>query len=345
MASLIKKPRSPYWWINWINPNVGARQRFSTKLRCDNPAHTKKAKKLLLDFQTKELGNSTNRGKDQWHFWVPSWLQTRYSSNDRHYANVTIHWQHLEEYLSERKIKRPADLTRQHCFDFVTWKKERNPGININSTLIYLGRLRTIMTEAVRRDYCTSNPVSNLGIKKKSTKPRPEMTDTEIETIRNYLIPENYHRKGTSKEILHSLRVSLEFALHQGCRLSETQLDVVHDIDIENRVIRFHAKGDQYYETVHNAKLIHLIDELRSSGRIMSYDYNPRALSYKWVKVFKELDLSHLCFHCTRITAISKLERAGAPETVVMKLVNHASHTIHRVYRRHLKSELQKYWD
>jgi integrase len=345
MASLIKKPRSPYWWINWINPELGARQRFSTKLRCDDPAHTKKAKRLLLDYQAKELGNTSNRGKDQWQYWVASWLQTRYSSNARQYENVTLHWQHLEEYLSEREIKRPADLTRQHCFDFVTWKKERNPKININTTLIYLGRLRSIMSEAVKREYCTSNPASSLGIKEKAAKPRPEMTDAEIAIIRSHLQPNLPRRWGTSEEILHALRVSFEIGLLQGCRLSETQIDVVDDIDLENRSIRFHAKGDRYYETLLNPNLIPLIEELRKDGRRMSYDYSPRALSHKWVKVFKELGMSHLCFHCTRITAISKLERAGAPETVVMKLVNHASHTVHRIYRRHTKSELQKYWD
>lgn len=47
-----------------------------------------------------------------------------------------------------------------------------------------------------------------------------------------------------------------------------------------------------------------------------------------------ELKLGHLCFHCTRVTFITRGARAGVPESAMMKMVNHASKEIHRIYQR-----------
>jgi hypothetical protein len=45
----------------------------------------------------------------------------------------------------------------------------------------------------------------------------------------------------------------------------------------------------------------------------------------------KSEDLKDVSFHSTRVTVISRLERAGAKEKTVMDLVNHASTTVHRI--------------
>jgi hypothetical protein len=44
--------------------------------------------------------------------------------------------------------------------------------------------------------------------------------------------------------------------------------------------------------------------------------------------------LRHLCFHCTRVTVITRLCRANVSESQAMRFVGHASETIHRVYQR-----------
>jgi integrase len=53
-----------------------------------------------------------------------------------------------------------------------------------------------------------------------------------------------------------------------------------------------------------------------------------------WREFFDELGMREICFHCTRVTFITWCHRQGIPENVIMKLVNHASTEIHRIYQR-----------
>ena len=46
------------------------------------------------------------------------------------------------------------------------------------------------------------------------------------------------------------------------------------------------------------------------------------------------LNLPHLTFHCTRVTFVTRGAKQGVPQSKMMKLVNHASEEIHRVYQR-----------
>ena len=53
-----------------------------------------------------------------------------------------------------------------------------------------------------------------------------------------------------------------------------------------------------------------------------------------WREFFDDLGMPEICFHCTRVTFITWCHRQGIPENVIMKLVNHASTEIHRIYQR-----------
>jgi integrase len=63
--------------------------------------------------------------------------------------------------------------------------------------------------------------------------------------------------------------------------------------------------------------------------------------SRKWGHFFKMLGLSHLCFHCLRVTKVTRLRREGVPREVAMRLVNHSSELIHLLYDRHRVDDLR----
>lgn len=44
--------------------------------------------------------------------------------------------------------------------------------------------------------------------------------------------------------------------------------------------------------------------------------------------------MPHLCFHCTRVTVITKMARAGVPMAVAMAYVLHSSSLVHKIYQR-----------
>ncbi|MDB6029494.1 MAG: integrase [Verrucomicrobiales bacterium] len=67
--------------------------------------------------------------------------------------------------------------------------------------------------------------------------------------------------------------------------------------------------------------------------------------SKMWWRFFKqndELNLPHLCFHCTRVTFITRGAKQGIPQSKMMTLVNHASDEIHRVYQRLVAADVRE---
>jgi integrase len=53
-----------------------------------------------------------------------------------------------------------------------------------------------------------------------------------------------------------------------------------------------------------------------------------------WREFFGKIGMPGIYFHCTRVTFVTWCHRQGIPENVIMKLVNHASTEIHRIYQR-----------
>ena len=47
---------------------------------------------------------------------------------------------------------------------------------------------------------------------------------------------------------------------------------------------------------------------------------------------FKDIDLSHLCFHSTRVTVVTRMARRGVPIQQAMAFVGHASTLIHKIH-------------
>ena len=68
-----------------------------------------------------------------------------------------------------------------------------------------------------------------------------------------------------------------------------------------------------------------------------SKDYScalPVMAAKEWHTLFREIGLPHLCFHCTRVTVITRMAREGVPIAQAMRFVGHASEAIHRIYQR-----------
>lgn len=135
------------------------------------------------------------------------------------------------------------------------------------------------------------------------------------------------------------MRRAFHLALRTGLRFSETQL---HRSQVDwqtNRIIITKPKGGrrrafaiEIYDTIKP-----LLREWQESGEPWFWSLPPkeRAITgLKWTEFFRRIRLPHLCFHCTRVTFISRGAMAGIPEGMMMALVNHGSVDVHRVYQR-----------
>jgi len=310
---------------------------------------------LVAELSLKERATTGVVEREQWDYWVEDYLRARHSGEPKTLSRNLGSWGNIREFLRQREVVSPRHLTRDDCFAYIKWRKSQGhvnsragKKVKHNTVLWELKTLTKVMKEAVLRNYTVVNPSLSLGLEKERVKQKPELTDQQIAVIRA-AIQRKVERAATDEEKrnAHFYHVSFEIALAQGFRLAETYI-ALKDIDEQAMTIRVIPKGDEAYETELNPSLVPLITRLRAEGRTHTYD-EPKMPSLKWFKLFDNLrakhpDLKDASFHSTRVTVITRLERAGAKEKTVMDLVNHASTTVHRIYRRSSRQELRSFF-
>lgn len=345
MASLYQRNGSPFWWVKYRCPSTGLTKRESTGFRVGVGADRQKAREIAAEKSlTESRTGFAGKTGESWDAWVPSYVETRYGGSPRSLERVKTAWKKIETFLGHRHIPAPRHVSRETCLDFVAWCKTKPGGeVSHNGALLNLRFLSAILGEAVRRGFASHNPAVRLDIKREKTPEKPEISDAEIEQIRAEI------KKVEDAAERHMLNVSFEIALAQGCRIFETWLDVNRDVNLDAGTIQFRAKG-KFYTTELNPTLRPLIHELRTSGRTMTFELRDprradgRDLSAVWCGFLKRIGLGHLSFHSLRVTCVTRLHRAGVPESVAMKIVGHAGTTVHRVYRRVKREEGQSAW-
>jgi len=76
-----------------------------------------------------------------------------------------------------------------------------------------------------------------------------------------------------------------------------------------------------------------ILERLKAQKRRYTLEF-PFQPSRRWQQFFIKVELPHLCFHCLRVTYVNRLRRVGVPREVAMRMVNHASELVHRIYQR-----------
>lgn len=335
MASLYKRPRSPFWWVKFKDAN-GKVCYESTKIRFGSKQAWMEAEMIRRKKAAGEvLIPRNNKDGNAFTDWVERWISAKHHNNQQSFTTVLARWKVVRAYFTERKVFTPTDVRREHCYEFLMWrmKPHKEHGLrkaSHNTALSEIKFINSMMIEAVRRGYTTTNPCSNLGIRKEDSREKPELNFEDIELIRAN-IP-----KVKDKEKRHFLHVSFEIGLHQGCRLSETYLplsafDLVR-MELNYPRLKGKPKGNV---SPLNPKLVPLVEQLIAEGRETTYTKRAHP-SYAWFGFLKRIGLHQrgVCFHCLRVTFISNAARSGIPETHTMKIVHHASKEIHRIYQR-----------
>jgi integrase len=336
VAFLYRQKKSGFWWIEFRDA-AGLVRRRSTKLRADNKDETRKARRIRDDLRRREFERH-DAYPEQWMHWVPQFLDQRYKSSPKTYSRYLNSWKHISAFLSARHIVSPRQLTRQHVRDFIDWRKFGDPDPDSllspcchNTALHEVKLLRVVMREAVESAFADNNPCVSLGIRKEPVAVKPAITLDEHHIILDAL--------RTAPEWM---RISYTIAWHQGCRFSETCLPL-SNVDLKHGTITFHAKGGKDFTAPLAQELRPLFTRLKAQRKKITFEMPPMS-SKAWWLFFKRTRLRHICFHCTRVTFITRCYQAGLPEHIVMKLVGHASTTVHRVYPRlAVETDLQGY--
>ena len=331
VASVFSRDGRSKWYAKLRDPETGVWKSVVTPFRLHDVAGKRKA--LVWAGEQDRVGEAVKASaSDRWEWWVVDWLNFQYADQESTLAMYLREWSNVYEFLTALKIKSPHQVLRQHAQMFVEWrlKHRRKNGRKVTRLTAINGftLFRLVMTQAVDRDIVPHNPLFRTGMARRAGKEKPEITAPEDKIIRHHLrqLPESKRW----------MRISYLIAMHQGCRKSETSLPLT-DINLEKGTIMFRAKGNRgekhVFTTALHPRLKHLIRWLKASGVRMTCEIPPVSGPY-WTGFFRRIGLPHLCFHCTRVTVITKLARAGVSEQKAIRFIGHADHTIHRVYQR-----------
>jgi integrase len=323
MACLYKRSGSRFWWVEYVDA-TGHRRQESTKLRYDVTMESRRARELCKELAVRE--KSKLEFNECWESWVPRFLEQRY--RDPTLARYKNSWKNLSAFLRVHAIYVPRQLTRQQVRDFVDWRQRRHTDVGVyevskNTALHEIKLLRVLLNEAVASDFCNTNPCARLDIKKDPSPRKPRITPGEHERIVHELEREP-----------EWMRISYAIAWEQGCRFSETCLPL-GDVDFEKNTIRFRTKGrkDEFDQFPLSPKLRPLFRRLMKDGRKATFTM-PDMPGKAWWRFFRRIGLRHLCFHCTRVTFITRCYERGVPREMVMRLVGHSTTAAHEIYPR-----------
>jgi integrase len=147
-------------------------------------------------------------------------------------------------------------------------------------------------------------------------------------------------------ERVKGIEPSFEISLHTGCRLREARIPL-SCIDFNEDKITFPSpKGgeDRTFSIPMPSALRPLFERLRKARRKFTVEF-PFQPSRRWQQFFIKLKMPHLCFHCLRVTYANRLRRAKVPREAAMRLVNHASELIHKIYQREKVEDVAQWRD
>lgn len=348
MATLYPRKDSPFFWIKYRGKN-GRIIQESTGCRKHMAIDIRRAKALEAERTAEELRRNVpvHTKREQGWAWVRDFLRLRNGAREQTMNHNLRCWTTMEMFLDEKKIPSPANLTREHCFDYMTWRREPKPKQGKffachNTALHEVKLLGSVAQEAVNRGMLTANPCLRLNIGKQAVKKKPELTEADCALIRASIAKE------TDPAIRDFLSNSFEIARHQGCRITETSLNPQTDVEIfkgpgrnnKRGLITFLAKGGKRFTTVLHPNLIPLFERLKAQGKTRTWATpEGRVFSWAsgyWFRFLRRIGLKEkgVTFHCTRVTVISELARNDVHISKAKSFVGHASTAIHEIYQR-----------
>lgn len=307
----------------------GERRQQSTKLRINLPNDTRQARALCSEMTRREATRAAqgSRMTEAWQVWVLRFLEQRFATAATAGRALTA-WRNLETFLLDHGIVVPRQLTRQQVRDFVEWRQVAHHELGVrkaakNTALLEVKFLTAIMHEAVESGFVAANPCLKLGLRRDQAKRKAKITEAEHRLITRALKRES-----------EWMRVSYKIAWEQGCRFSETWLPL-REVNLAENTLGLRTKGqkESIAQVPLNPRLRPLFRRLQRRGQEMTFEM-PAQPSQTWCRFFRRIGLSHLCFHSTRVTFISRCYEQGLPREVAMRLVLHASETVHQIYPR-----------
>jgi integrase len=334
MASLFRMPGKPYWYLRVKISGVWSKR--STGLRHDCPNDTAKARELRAKAEAAEFRRVVAAQSAGWE-WVPNHLG---HGADRTVEKYLGSWKWVAMWLDLQKITIES-VRYAHVHEYIDWRcgrRKRNTGKSAgkNTAIQEVKLLANVLNEAVRRGIIAANPLASLRLTRDPTPLKREFTDPEIDKCRKLLAHEP-----------EWMRVAFEVALQTGCRLRETRIpmDCIDLAAVPPTITFPHPKGGEKkaFTVPCPQGLVGMFQKMKNNGQAFTIEAFPFQPSRAWQHFFRRAGVQGVCFHCLRVTKVTRMRREGVPREVAMRLVNHSSELIHQLYDRHQVQDLARW--
>ena len=293
---------------------------------------------VRLKAESSEIANEIKKVSREGWDWVDEYLQS-HCTNERTLARYLATWEMFLFWLSEAGIKCPRELDHNGIVEYVKWRtgQKKRSG-------------KTGLTK--HRDHGFACHVTGHG---RGGEAEPGGSQSgEGPRVRKVQAQEKAgnDRRGNPQNLdclAGQGRVDArQLSDSPAHRLSPAETMIpMNCIDLAGETITFPAPkgGEEKAFSIPMPKALKpTFERMKADGRKVTLKM-PFQPSRKWGHFFKMLGLEHLCFHCLRVTKVTRLRREGVPREVAMRLVNHSSELIHLLYDRHRVDDLRAYGD
>lgn len=329
MATHIIRKGSPFFWIQFKRGD-GTWGRRSSGIRIAEEGSLRRVMQAVAEQTAKEAVLSDDGANVMFRRWVPGWIDYNYANlNSRKRCKNA--WAHISVFFEARRITHPLDVSYSLAHEYMRWrtseKMAKEGGRRVaawNSAVMEVRFLGSVLQECLRRGWVTANPCARLGLAKRPAKEKVVISrEDEVVIFREFK-----KRRRASPWMEEAFLV----AMRQGCRLSEVEVPFSR-IDTGAMVITFKVKGGKLHAAPLHKDLLPLVAKALAEGRRCLVEL-PSQPSPRYLEFFKLIGFGKLCFHCTRVTVVSRLCEAGFSESQTMAYVGHASEAVHAVYRK-----------
>lgn len=331
--SVYQRAGRPTWYVAFDCPRRGRRVNVSTGFRLDVANGKLQAYAFAREQSQSGVTHTAAKNHERWEAWAETWLEVRYKNSPKTLTSYLGAWKHLSFFLRERQVVLPRQLQYEDVVAFVHWRERQvktrsKRTVSRNTALHNVKVLSRLMREAVRRGYAQGNPCVKLSedVPPDRAPEKPEFTNEQIEQVRAELA-----RRAKLGRPSEWMAIAFEIAIHQGCRLSATQIPMSR-IDFNRWTITFHEKGQQEFTVPVHVGLRPLLLRLRDEGRTQTCTL-PFHAPRNFTRVMRAIGLPHT-FHSTRVSVITRMARGDVTEQKAMAYVHHGSWAVHKIYSK-----------
>lgn len=250
------------------------------------------------------------------------------------------------KFLNDYKIKDIKKITKETVRLY--FLKQKNNNISNRTLGRYYSSLNSFFIYSIEHEYIDVNPLKFIDYPKYTKKIPEYIYDSQLEKLLNEKTSENVEIELRNKLIIHLL-------LDTGVRVSELVNIKVHDIDVEERIIKVFGKGSKerfvFFTSKTKELLINYLIKRKEKAITdnLLINYKGEKLTersvQKIIKLVGEKIGLDIHPHLLRHTFATDLLNKGADIRMIQELLGHENLDTTQIYTHVSNSRVKEVYD